>query len=102
MHYNYSLWQLEENAAYMQFLEDNQVLFRGSKNDRRLVKINVLMSMCVGTRSPDQCRSHHQKMMKYHNDIPTIIHYIRGLIELSPIQVLRPVKLEAVQEPKIE
>jgi hypothetical protein len=64
----------------MQFLEDNHMLFNGSNNERRMIKINVLMSKCVKTRSPDQCRSHHQKMIKYHQDIPTIICHIRALL----------------------
>lgn len=43
------------------------------------MKINVLMSQWVKTRSPDQCRSHHQKMIKYHRDITNIIRHIRSL-----------------------
>lgn len=75
--FNCSLWTANENHAYMRFLELNQQLFYRSKTDRRLFKINVLMSIAVGSRSPDQCRSHHQKMMKYHGDIPSIIDHIR-------------------------
>jgi hypothetical protein len=41
------------------------------------MKINVMMSKAVKTRSPDQCRSHHQKMMKYHHTISGIVQYIR-------------------------
>jgi hypothetical protein len=80
--YNYSLWGIEENAAYMRFLDENYGLFERSNSDRRLMKINVLMSLWVKTRSPDQCRSHHQKMMKYHQDIPSIIAYIRTCLGL--------------------
>lgn len=39
------------------------------------------MSNFVGTRSPDQCRSHHQKMMKYHHNIPHIIRHVQGLLQ---------------------
>ena len=70
------MWGAEENAAYMRFLAANHELFQRSHTDRRMMKINVLMSMWIKTRSPDQCRSHHQKMMKYHSDIPTIINFI--------------------------
>jgi hypothetical protein len=31
------------------------------------------MSFLVETRSADQCRSHHQKMLKYHGSISDII-----------------------------
>jgi hypothetical protein len=44
------------------------------------MKINVLMSAAVKTRSADQCRSHHQKMIKYHRDIPNIITHIQSLL----------------------
>jgi len=42
------------------------------------MKINVLISQQVKTRSPDQCRSHHQKMKKNHSDLLSIIRYIEG------------------------
>lgn len=79
--FNYSLWSINENAAYMYFLEAHNWLFERSNSDRRLLKINVLMSLWVKTRSADQCRSHHQKMMKYHSDIPNIIRHIRTCME---------------------
>jgi hypothetical protein len=63
----------------MEFLICNYSLFTQSHTDRRLMKINVLMSQTIKTRSPDQCRSHHQKMIKYHSDIPSIIEHIKGL-----------------------
>jgi hypothetical protein len=50
-----------------------------TKIQRRDSKINVLMSKAIGTRSADQCRSHHQKMIKYHTDIPTIIAHVVGM-----------------------
>jgi len=46
------------------------------------MKINVLMSQEVKTRSPDQCRSHHQKMMHYHHSIPNIIKHIDDLSKM--------------------
>lgn len=82
--FNSSLWKAEENAAYMCFLVDNYALFLLSNNERRLRKINVLMSQAVRTRSPDQCRSHHQKMMKFHHDIPSIVEHIRTIRTPDP------------------
>jgi hypothetical protein len=38
------------------------------------------MNEAIKTRSADQCRSHHQKMMKHHKDIPHIIEHIQTLI----------------------
>ena len=49
------------------------------------MKINVLMSQHVKSRSSDQCRSHHQKMKKNHSDLLSIIRYIedqeKGVVE---------------------
>jgi hypothetical protein len=50
-----SLWELQENVAYMVFLLSNRDLFQCNRSERRVIKINVLMSQAVGTRSPDQC-----------------------------------------------
>lgn len=59
------------------------------------MKINVRMSMWIKTRSPDQCRSHHQKMMKYHSDIPTIVNYIHEYTGASIWEeTVPPVKVE--------
>ena len=35
------------------------------------------MSKVVKTRSKNQCRTHHQKMIKVHKKISNIIHYFR-------------------------
>lgn len=35
------------------------------------------MSKVVKTRSKNQCRTHHQKMIKVHKKISKIIHYFR-------------------------
>jgi len=50
-----------------------------SKFDRKSQKVNLQMSKFIKTRSGEQCRSHHQKMMKYHDDIPSIIAYVKTL-----------------------
>ncbi|CAK82114.1 unnamed protein product (macronuclear) [Paramecium tetraurelia] len=47
-------WTKEEHEKYLQFLEDHAHL---KKNN----KIFKPMSEIIGTRSPSQCRSHHQK-----------------------------------------
>ena len=73
---NIGNWSLEENLKYKSFLENNLQLFQTGAAVRRLVKVNVMISQEVGTRSSDQCRSHHQKMMKYHRTVPNVIEYI--------------------------
>jgi len=42
-----------------------------------------MISVFVKTRNPDQCRSHHQKMMKYHGSISGICQHILTLRNLS-------------------
>lgn len=81
----------------MYFLEAHNWLFERSNSDRRLLKINVLMSLWVKTRSPDQCRSHHQKMMKYHSDIPNIIAHIRTCMDETKIRGLIKMEHEEVK-----
>ncbi|CAK65053.1 unnamed protein product (macronuclear) [Paramecium tetraurelia] len=47
-------WNEAEHKAYLSFLEENNNHTKG----QRLFK---KMSQVVGTRTPSQCRSHHQK-----------------------------------------
>jgi hypothetical protein len=42
-----------------------------------------MLSVYVKTRNPDQCRSHHQKMMKYHESIAGICEHILTMRNLS-------------------
>ncbi|CAD8140646.1 unnamed protein product [Paramecium pentaurelia] len=51
---NVGHWTNEEHEKYLKFLEDNTLM---KKNN----KIFKPMSEIIGTRSPSQCRSHHQK-----------------------------------------
>ncbi|CAD8058448.1 unnamed protein product [Paramecium sonneborni] len=51
---NIGHWTKDEHEKYLQFLEDHAHL---KKNN----KIFKPMSEIIGTRSPSQCRSHHQK-----------------------------------------
>lgn len=77
--FNRSLWTLAQNTAYKQFLMGNSKLFDQDRQGRKILKINVMMSRLIKSRSADQCRSHHQKMMKYHRSIPQIIRHIEEL-----------------------
>ena len=72
-------WTREENILYMRFLEENLDLFKGESHKRRICRVYVQISQAVGTRTPDQCRSHHQKMMKWHRSIKGIITHVQSL-----------------------
>jgi len=45
------------------------------------LKVNVKMSRAVQTRTAEQCRSHHQKMLKYHRSNEEIIEFIGDLMK---------------------
>lgn len=41
------------------------------------------MSYLVKTRTADQCRSHHQKMLKYHGNITQILERYRKIMNFG-------------------
>ena len=58
------------------------------------------MSKMVETRSADQCRSHHQKIMKYHNTIEEAIVNFSKKLNLKHMEAPETpqVKLEETDE----
>ena len=44
---------------------------------RKVKKVFLKMSREVKTRSADQCRSHHQKILQYHDSVEDIIRTSR-------------------------
>lgn len=54
-------WSDEENFVYLKFLLDNRHIFE-NKGMRKKSHIFMQMAKRLSKRSPDQCRSHHQKM----------------------------------------
>lgn len=76
---NHHSWSLKENVLYKQFLIENAALFQLSLREKKRIRINVLLSEFIQARDPSQCRSHHQKMLKYHGDIPKIIAHVQKL-----------------------
>jgi len=74
--FNNSTWTLQENILYKEFMINHKHWFGLGKEQRRAIKINVLMSKFVKTRTSEQCRSHHQKMILHHGDLDSIVAYI--------------------------
>jgi hypothetical protein len=59
---NKGRWSVEEHKKYHDFIKMNRNLL--IKNDRRRYdKVFMMMSNCVKTRTADQCRTHHQKLL---------------------------------------
>jgi len=44
---------------------------------RKELRMFLQLSRAIKTRTPDQCRSHHQKMIKHHNDLNGIIENLK-------------------------
>jgi hypothetical protein len=44
--------------------------------ERAKVKINVKMSDKIGTKTPHQCHSRHQKMLRKYGGIENLINFI--------------------------
>ena len=74
--FNTSGWSLTENIRYKDFLVKNLHLFELPLRKRKELKVNIRMSKFMRTRNSSQCRSHHQKMLKYHGDNLAIIAHI--------------------------
>ena len=52
-------------------------VIEGEKKQRRKWHLNRIMSKFIGTRSHEQCRSHHQKMIKNYRSIDGIFQHFR-------------------------
>ena len=60
----------------MDFLIKFKSVIEGGKKDRRKWHLNRMMSKAIGSRSHEQCRSHHQKMIKHYKTIDAIIDHL--------------------------
>ena len=70
-------WTETENFSYAQFLLENSEEFT-SGNQRRSMNFFKRMSQAVDNdRSNEQCRSHHQKMLKRFGTVENIIKNFR-------------------------
>ena len=51
-----------------------------SQKERVASKIFLKMSKVLRSRNPNQCRSHHQKLIQYHGNIDNIITYYQRVV----------------------
>ncbi|CAD8063592.1 unnamed protein product [Paramecium primaurelia] len=58
--YNKGHWTQKEHRLYLQFIETNKEIMMKS-DMKKQEKIFKQMSIIIKSRSPSQCRSHHQK-----------------------------------------
>ena len=76
--YTRGLWSEKEKKSYICFLREKREHMMHSST-RRSQKLFIQMSKWVKTRTPDQCRSHHQKTMKYHHTIDETINFFTNI-----------------------
>lgn len=58
-----------------------------SEKSRRKTKVFYRLSKILKKRTPDQCRSHHQKLqLKYKDDLYAIINEVQRKIHTCVIQ----------------
>lgn len=69
-------WNRAEQIAYVDFLDKN-IEDMSTKLARKSRKVFLNMALLVKSRSADQCRSHHQKVLNYHKSVQEIIRYYR-------------------------
>jgi hypothetical protein len=69
-------WTQEEQYSYVEFLCDHLDHFR-SKVTRKTQKVFLQMSHTIQSRTSEQCRTHHQKMLKFHGCMEHIIRALR-------------------------
>lgn len=67
-----NFWSDQEHLQYIRFFRDNME-FASDCNIRRTEKIFLQMSKTIPTRSSHQIKSHHQKLMKKHHCVETIL-----------------------------
>jgi hypothetical protein len=67
-HRLYVRWSDTENKRYLDFVVREQDKFR-TEYRRRTSKVFKLLAEAVQTRDQDQCKSHHQKLMRIHKSL---------------------------------
>ena len=73
-------WTTDETRLYMNFLDHYHKKF-GCEEKRRKCTIFNRLSKAINTRTPDQCRSHHQKMQLKYGSIDNIVESLRRRLE---------------------
>lgn len=56
-------WTKEESKLYEDFIDMYSDIFNDSSS-KRVTKIFIFMANYIGTKTPSQCRSHHQKFFR--------------------------------------
>lgn len=77
---NKGAWALPESKIYLNFLESHLDSFN-SEAQRRVDRVFCQMSEALQRkRTPDQCRSHHQKLLTRCRNVERMVDYLREKI----------------------
>ena len=72
-------WSGKEEVKYVKFLQKHLEIME-CKASRKKHKIFNEMAKWMRTRNSEQCRSHHQKKLHYHQSIRNIISHYHEVI----------------------
>ena len=76
-------WSGKEEVKYIRYLKENIELMKDKEN-RIKNQLFAKMAKQIKSRTSDQCRSHHHKLMEYYHSIENIIlHYEHNVFTLS-------------------
>lgn len=73
--FNYNYWSLEEQTTYRNFLVQHMPMITSTEY-RKKQRIFKKISSILGTRTPIQVKSHHQKLEDKYKSIPKIIDHL--------------------------
>jgi hypothetical protein len=80
---NKGAWTIPENKIYLNFLENHLNSFN-SEAQRRMDRVFCQMSEVLDRkRTPDQCRSHHQKLLTRCGNVAGMVAYLKAKIRES-------------------
>ncbi len=82
-------WSLDENKIYLEFLIENHSDFQ-SEILRRKSRVFYRISKLLKKRTPDQCRSHHQKLLTKHKGV--IEEVIRELKSKTFVEIYMKIR----------
>jgi hypothetical protein len=67
------LWTPSEKKQYVRFFEENPEFLEASSELRKRIKFFNLMHGYITTRTANQIKSHHQKLMQRYGKIETVV-----------------------------
>jgi hypothetical protein len=77
----YTYWSERENKIYVEYIRSNKELMAECK-DKKRQRVFLHMSKLIKTRTPKQVKSHHQKLIKQHLSVDSIVQHFDQLLPI--------------------